>query len=220
MSAVSALARRAGAPAATTLEEYRDDGPLARALAVLGRAVPSPPALLELAGLAPLVALAAADGADASTAALAAAIAWLVLLGGLAGGRPHRDRVRWAAPPILRVADYGGLLYIGAQGGTSAEAAAFAVVAVLTFRHYDLVYRLRHQALAPPPWVTLFGLGWDGRLVLGWALLALGALPTGYFVLAAVFAVVFVGESVAGWRRFARDGRTTLHDDDEEDIAE
>jgi hypothetical protein len=222
MSAVAAIGRRVGAAQpATTLESYRDDGPIARLLGVAGRRVPLPPAVLELVGGLPLLVLLLVHGDDASNGAVAAALAFFVLLAGLASGRPHRDRVRWAAPPVLRLVEYSATLYIGALAGRASEPTAFALLCALAFRHYDLVYRFRHQGLYPPAWVSALALGWDGRLILGWVLLALGALPAGYYVLAALFASVFVGESIASWRRFgSAEQPVGYEDDDEEDIAE
>jgi hypothetical protein len=143
-----------------------------------------------------------------------------VLFGGIASGRPHRDRVRWAAPPLLRAAEYAATLWIGAVAGSSSQPAAFALICALAFRHYDLVYRFRHQGLHAPAWVGALGLGWDGRLVAGFVLLVAGALPAGYFALAAFFAVLFAGESIASWRHFERARQPAPYDDDEEDIAE
>jgi hypothetical protein len=214
---VSALLEPARSGPPSALESYRDDGLVASlAGALLGRRVPLPPALLELVGIAPLVALAVVKGAATSDAALAGAVAFLVLMGGLASGRPHSDRLRWAAPPLLRVAEYGTTLFIGAAAGHSSQPAAFAFICVLTFRHYDLVYRMRHQGVGAPAWVGVAGLGWDGRLIVGCILLALGALPAGYFALAAIYFVLFVGESVASWRRFGHMQRPALYDDEED----
>jgi hypothetical protein len=204
--------------APTPLEIYRDDGILARMIG--GLRVPLPPALLELVGGIPLIVLAVTEGAAVTNEALIGAIAFLILMGGLASGRPHTDSLRWAAPPLLRGAEYGATLYIGAAAGEWAQPAALALVGVITFRHYDTVYRLRHQGLTPPAWLNLLSLGWDGRLIVGCVLLAAGALPEGYFAVAAIFAVVFVGESVASWRRFGSAARPALYEDDEEDIAE
>jgi hypothetical protein len=203
----------------TLLETYRDDGPLARLIGAAGRRVPVPPAFLQLVGALPLLVLLIAEGGDASNAALGGAIAAFVVLGGLASGRPHTDRLRWAAPPILRAVEYGTTLFVGAAAGASSEPAAFALICAIAFRHYDLVYRFRHQGLSPPAWIALVGLGWDGRLILGWVLLATRALPAGYFALAILYAVVFVGESVASWVRFGRMQQPVLYEDEEE-IAE
>ncbi|MEA2450452.1 MAG: hypothetical protein QOG63_2384 [Thermoleophilaceae bacterium] len=197
----------------STLELYRDDGVPARMIG--GVRIALPPALLELAGTVPLVVFAIVDGTHVSDGALIAAVAFLILMGGLASGRPHLDRLRWAAPPLLRAAEYGATLYLGVH----AQPAALALIGVLTFRHYDTVYRLRHQGTGPPAWINLASLGWDGRLILGCVLLAAGALPAGYFALAAIFAVMFAGESVASWRRFGRAQRPESHEE-EEDIAE
>jgi hypothetical protein len=143
------------------------------------------------------------------------------MFGGLASERPHTDRVHWAAPPLLRLSEYAATLYIGALAGYSSEPAAFALIAVLAFRHYDLVYRFRHQGQSPPGWVGTLGLGWDGRLIAGFVLLAAGALPLGYYVLAGIFALAFVGESIASWRRFGRTQAVGPYEDhDEEEIAE
>jgi hypothetical protein len=202
-----------------TLATYRDDGILARALGAAGRRIPLPPAILELLGAIPLVVLLVVEGGEVSNAALGAAIAFFILLAGAASGRPHTDRIRWAAPPLLRAGEYTTTLFIGAAAGASSQPAAFALICALAFRHYDLVYRFRHQGVSPPTWIGLLALGWDGRLILGWVLLALGALPAGYFVLAILFGVVFVGESVASWLRFVGAQQPALYDD-EEDIAE
>lgn len=220
MSAIAARRGPARSEAPTMLERYRDDGLVARLVgAASGRAIPVPPALLELAGIVPLGVLMVVKGDSATTGAVGGAIAALLVLGALAAGRPHVDRVRWAAPPLLRLGEYGTLLYIGTLDGGSSPAAALALICALAFRHYDLVYRFRHQGLSPPAWIALFGLGWDGRLILAWVLLATGALPAGFFVLAALFAAVFVGESIASWRRFERAQQPAMYDD-EEDIAE
>lgn len=207
----TALASPAG-----TLEVYRDDGPLSRALgAAGGRALALPAELLAFAGTLPLFAAIVLAGDEASKGLVLAVVAWAVVLGGVSSGRPLTGRMRWAAPPLLRAADYAGALWIGAVAGE--VDAAFAVIGVLAFRHYDLVYRGRHQAAAPPRWVGAAGLGWEGRLIAGAVLLALDALPVGYFVLAAFFAVVFVAESVASWKAFMATSRTVELQEDEED---
>lgn len=219
---MSALAARrpARAEPPTQLERYRDDGPLARLLGgALGERIPLPSAVLELLGAVPLTILIAVEGDGASNAAVGGALAFFIALAALAAGRPHTDRVRWAAPPLLRLVEYAAILYMGALEGLSSQPAALALICAVAFRHYDLVYRFRHQGLTPPAWVALFALGWDGRLILCWVLLATGALPTGWFVLAALFAAVLVGESVASWLRFGRAEQPALYDD-EEDIAE
>jgi len=200
------------------LETYRDDGALARALGgALAGAVALPPAALVLAGAVPLLAALAIGGAGASWPVVVTAVAWLVVAAGVSSGRPHRERLRWVVPPVLRLVEYSGLVWLAALAGPSAVPAAFALIAALAFRHYDLVYRLRHRGVAPPSWLRLLAGGWDGRLVLGVVFWLTGALPTAFFVAAGLLAVLFVGESVLGWTRLGRVRTTAVYEDEEDE---
>jgi hypothetical protein len=173
---------------------YRDDGPLARALGrAAGRALPLPPAALIAGGLAPLLVVAVVRGGEVSYAGAGVVLAWLLLTAGASAGAPDRARIRWTTPPLMRAAEYAGLIWIAAVHGASAYPGAFAVIAALTFRHYDLVYRPRHADR-----IGAFALGWDGRLVLGYLLLAAGALPAGFYVMAIVLGAAFVADAVHG----------------------
>jgi hypothetical protein len=203
-----------------TLSLYRDDGPLARAIAtVLKPLGAAPQTFMIAAALAPMFVLIALEGAGPSRAATGLVLAWFVLVAGASARREPTDRLRWAVPPLLRTGEYAALLWIGAQGGELSEPAALALICVLAFRHYDVVYRLRHQGVAPPAWIGNLALGWDGRLVLGYILLVADALPAGLYIAAGLFATAFVAESIAGWRRFGR-GRQPVTHEDEEDEAQ
>jgi len=218
MSAAPAIAKAGSAARAqrAQIRDYRDDGLAAQALGVLGRALPVPPILIVWAGLAGLFALAAVEGDGASDALVAAGVAWLVLMGGISSGRPHTDRFAWSVPGFLRVGEYGGLVWIAANAGDSSHAAAFALIAALAFRHYDLVYRPRFQGVAPPAWLNLAALGWDGRLVLAWVFLAAGALPAGMFILAGLFGVTFVVECALSWARLSVTPLSVYEDEEDE----
>jgi hypothetical protein len=194
---------------------YRDDGPLARALgAALGPRLPVPATALILAGLLPLL-VAAAIG-DVPLGAAAAVLAWAVLLVGASSGRPH-GRMRWTEPPLVRATEYIALIWIASLEGPAAYPAAFALLAALTFRHYDLVYRLRHRGVLPATWVNTLSGGWDGRLVVAYLLLAAAALPAAYYVAAAVLGASFVGESVTGWLVHGRVQRPLQYEDEEDE---
>ena len=201
---------------AGALEGYRDDGPLAQALGAVGRLVPVPPFLLVGAGVAGMLALAAIEGDGASDAVVAAGVAWMVLLGGISSGRPHTDRFAWSAPGLLRVGEYGGLVWIAANAGGASPAAAFALLTALAFRHYDLVYRPRFQGVPVPAWLQVLAGGWDGRLVVAWLLLAAGALPAGMFVLAGVLGAVFVADCVMSWVRHSTASGSVYEDEEDE----
>ena len=198
---------------ADTLTVYRDDGPIAGALGRVAAKVPA--VVLALTAALPLVAAMAIEGDDASDALAGGVLAWAIVLGGLSKARTETGRFRWGVPPLIRFVEYAGLLWIGALGG--ALAAAFALIAALAYRHYDLVYRLRHRGETPPAWVDLAGLGWEGRLLLGWVLLLVGALPAAFYVLAAVLGVVFVVESVAGWTKAVAPGRASVYEEEEDE---
>jgi hypothetical protein len=199
--------------AADALGLQRDDGPLARALGRVGGAQ----ALVLMAAAAlPLPALAAVGGDDVSEPAAGAAIAWLVLLGGLTGGARTGHPLEWTLLPALRLSEYAGLLWLGALAGSSSLPAAFALVAAVAFRHYELAYRLRLRGTAPPPWLGTVSGGWDGRLIAGWLLLAAGALPAGFYALAGVLAIVSAAESVRSWRSHGRSLQAPVYEDEEE----
>jgi hypothetical protein len=195
---------------------YRDDGPPARALGRLAPARMPAPLPLLLAPL-PLLVLMFVGGDDVGHGAVAAAVAFAVLAGGISRGGSHGGRLAWLVPPLVRIVEYGSIIAIAAVSTEHAPGAAYALIAALAFRHYDLVYRLRQRGETPPDWVGLVGLGWDGRLIVAILLLLAGALPAGFFVLAGLFGTVFVSEAVAGWAAFARSGRRMLEEDDEED---
>jgi Family of unknown function (DUF5941) len=179
--------------------------------------VPLPAAVLILAGLLPLLAVAALAGGDVSTGVAAGLVAWIVLVGGISGGRPRRPAIGWTEPPLLRATEYTALIWIAALEGPDAYPAAFALLAALTFRHYDLVYRLRHRGVTPARWVTALGGGWDGRLVVAFVLLVVGALPAGYWVAASVLGVAFAGEAVYGWVGVGRVQRPLEYEDEEDE---
>ena len=201
----------------TPLESYRDDGPLARLLgAAVGRLIPVPPLPLALIGLGGLLAVIAVEGDGASNGTVAAAIAWFILWAGTSSGRPHTDRFAWALPGVVRVGEYGSLIWIGSTVGESSSAGAFALIAVLAFRHYDLVYRARFQGKPPAAWLDVLLGGWDGRLVLVTLLLAADALPAALFVLAGVLAVVLVTECVASWARQST-APVSIYEDEEDE---
>jgi len=212
MSATVAPAeQRPALPSNTAV--YRDDGPLALAIGrAAGARVPVPAMALLLLGTGAILALAAFAGRDASTGLAAAAVAWLVLTLGLTSGRWPKESFHWAVPPIVRLGEYATLAWLAAIA--DAVPAAFALICALTFRHYDLVYRLRHRAEVPPRWLNLLAAGWEGRVIIAWLLLALGALPEAMYVWAALLGSVSVAETVVAWRRFER-GRGTAGEFDE-----
>ena len=207
MTAATASAASASATAehASLLATYRDDGPLAAAIGhVLGSKVPLPAiALLTAAALPGLVAI-VVTGADAPRGLVLGAVLWAVLAGGASSGRPLTDSLRWTVAPALRAIEYGELLWIAEIAGASALPAVFALLCVVTYHHYDVVYGQRHRGMRPQRWLQAVAAGWDGRLLIGCVLMLAGALPAGFFAAAVILAVLFVGQTIAEWRGIAR----------------
>ena len=196
---------------------YRDDGPIARELGDLGRSVPLPGPALALAALVPLLVVAIAGGSELSHTGAAVVLVWVLLVGGASSGVAGRPKISWAATPLMRLTEYVALIWIAGLHGASAYPAAFALIFALQFRHYDLVYRLRHRGVVPARWVSRLSGGWDGRLIVAFVLLAAGALPVGYFVAAGVLGVAFVGEAVYGWLAVGRVQRPLEYEDEEDE---
>ena len=207
----------------TTLEVYRDDGVMARALGTtFGSAVRLPPLVLLAVGLLPAAAAIVVDGAGVRPGTAALLVAWFVLCAGTSCGRPNTSGLRWMVPPLLRLGEYVGIAWIAAVAGESSLPGAFALLAAVVFRHYDLVYRQRHRGVTSPAWLDMVALGWDGRLLLACGLLLLDLLPGAFFVLGALLGIVFVAETVMGWVRFEqqhRVGPTEAYEDEEDEGA-
>jgi hypothetical protein len=190
MSSAAAYAARGPVPPDPALV-LRDDGPLARALGRAGTALPVPAPVLAFLALAPVLVLAIAGGSDFSRLGAALVLAWVLVVGGASSGA--------RGPPLMRLTEYAALIWIVGLDSASGYPAAYALIAALTFRHYDLVYRLRHSGVPPAPWVNALSLGWEGRLVAVYLLLVLGLVPAGVYVLAAVLGAAFAAEAVYGW---------------------
>jgi len=105
------------------------------------------------------------------------------------------DANGWLVPPLLRALEYGAIVTFGALAGEHSKPAAFALIAALALRHYDIVYGLRYRAARPPAAMA----GWEGRIVLAALLLVIGALPAGFYVLAAIIAAVSITGAIRDW---------------------
>jgi hypothetical protein len=218
MTAATVPTAAAASERASVLEFYRDDGPVAAAIgAATGGRLRAPAiALLFAAALPGLVAIVVA-GDGAARGVVTGAIAWAVLMGGFASGRPLDDRLRWAVPSALRIVEYGGLLWIASVAGASSLPAAFALLCAITYHHYDVVYGYRHRGIALPRWAQAAGGGWDGRLLLALILLLAGGLPAGFYVMGVLVAALFIGVTTAQWRHIGRAERPVYDDEEDED---
>jgi hypothetical protein len=194
------------------LRIYRDDGVLATAAGHLVR-LPFSALRLTVAGALPLLAVLVLT--DDVPAAGLVAVAFLVVVAGAARTSADRGRLAWLVPPLLRALEYGILLWVTDLADADALPAGFALLGVLAFHHYDTVYRLKHQGVPPPTWLRIASGGWDGRLLVVYALAAADALEPVLAVLAIALAVLFVSESVVSWLGAVRAEGTHPYIDEE-----
>ena len=113
-------------------------------------------------------------------------------------------RLAWLVPPLLRAIEYSFLIALTIIADPDAMPLCFALVAVVALHHYDTVYRLRHQRLAPPAWIDAIGGGWDGRMLLASVFALAGLLDAALLVASVGLALVYAVESTSSWLRYGR----------------
>lgn len=199
----------------TPLQAYRDDGPVSGLLgtAFRGNLPPFAPALL--AAVISGVLLVAGAGKLNDLVLLAPVVT--LLLTGPASANPHRGRLDWLVPPLIRAIEYGYLAVLGFAHDVP-EPLIYLLIAVLAYHHYDVVYRTR-QRLTPPEWLYRAGLGWDGRMLIAAVAGLVGAVPFVYGALALYLAALFGAESVSTWTRTGRGGGVAVNLEETEDQA-
>ena len=116
-------------------------------------------------------------------------------------------------PPLVRLGEYATLAWLAAI----ADAAAGRVRADRGARPSATTTSSTGCATAPRcrrAWLNRLAAGWDGRVIIAWVLLALGALPAAMYIWAGLLGAVSVAETVVSWRRFER-SRATAGEFDE-----
>ena len=139
-----------------------------------------------------------------------------VLLGSLvvgAGARlPVAHVMDWQLPALLWFVEAVMIATVGwVHLMAAGQSLAFAFLAAVAYHRYDVVYRLRDTGEPAAAWLSLAGLGVDGRLlvVLAVAAWAPDALPGVLVVGAGWLAALYLAESTAGWRRWIVSQRPT-----------
>ncbi|MFI8090088.1 DUF5941 domain-containing protein [Streptomyces sp. NPDC086080] len=205
--------------AARALADLADSGPLAQALTGpltnAARRLPglATPAVALLGGAA-VVATAASTGFGSAWTVLAAC--GYVLTSALAVARPLTGALDWMVPPFFRAAEYGTVLALAARAEVNgALPAAYGLVAVIAYHHYDTVYRIRGQAGAPPRRLVWAIGGHEVRTLLVAVLAAVltaSRFTVALTVLAVAAALVVLAESIRFW---ASAGAPAVHDEGE-----
>lgn len=181
----------------TDVGVYRDDGPVAAALSRVGQE--GLPAGGIFLATVMLVATFIVERAETTFVSVAAAAAFVVLVSIGQSQRPP-GRATWLVPPLLRAAEYGGIVLLASSARGSAPAAAFALLGAAAFHQYDVDHRLRTRGVPPPRTVGYIGLGWDGRLLVMVVAAVLGVFPQVAFVVATVLAIAAGAENLLVWR--------------------
>ncbi len=185
-------ARPGGGPAAC-----RGDGTVSRWLGGLVRGA-LPPLLPVLVSLLVTCVLAALGLGNLP--GIWILIPVVVMLPPTLGARHRHDgRLDWLVPPLLQTSE---CVFLAALGFSRHVAAAlvFALVAAVVMRHADLAYRARAGLGIP---ADVFGLGWDGRMLLAGLAAAAGLAPLAYALLAGYLWLLFCWDYLGGWLQAA-----------------
>jgi hypothetical protein len=141
-----------------------------------------------------------------TAAGLTAGRGWVLLVGyavalglfALAYGPGPRGRLGWMSPAVARSTEMVVLIAVAWTADTASWVAVFALLAASAWRHYDVIYRIRHQQVLPgrAGWLAL--LGTEGRVLLA-IVIALAVGLGGWSWLAVYLAVVAVADSLWSW---------------------
>ena len=199
-SARAAGAARSGGPDEDEDEDednglaaYRGDGVLAHWAGALvdGRLPPLPPVLVGLLVTGMLAAL----GLGNLPGILVLTPIEAMMLAALGSRHPHDGRLDWLAPALLLA---GEGVFLGALGLARQVTlwVVFALLAAVLVRHVDLACRARAgRGLEADVW----GLGWEGRMLLAGVAATAGLVPFAYAVLAGYLWLLFIWEFLTVW---------------------
>jgi hypothetical protein len=187
-AAKAAAQRAASLRVGRRTRQLRDDGAIARLLGELvrGNFVPLPPAILGLVATVTLTYL----GIRSLPAILILSPPLIMLLAAPGSSNPHTGRLDWLTPAVLLGWQ---ILYLAAIGVAASVPgpATFTLCAVLLLRYTDLAFPGRPVAMIEPKepgeQATERGtmLGWEGRMLLMGAGVAIGVGMYAYLAMAA-----------------------------------
>jgi hypothetical protein len=182
-------------PAEGSLAAYRGDGIVSRWFGglVQGRLPPLPPVLVGLLVTGVLAAL----GLGNLPGILVLTPVEAMMLAALGAWHPHDGRLDWLVPALLMA---GECVFLAALGLSRHVAAwlVFILLAAVVMRHLDLAFRARVGRGIP---ADVFGLGWEGRMLLAGVAALFGIVPFAYAVLSGYLWVLFIWDFLSGWLR-------------------
>ena len=182
-------------PAGGGLAAYRGDGIVSRWFGglVQGRLPPLPPVLVGLLVTGVLAAL----GLGNLPGILVLTPVEAMMLAALGAWHPHDGRLDWLVPALLMA---GECVFLAALGLSHHVAAwlVFTLLAAVVMRHVDLAFRARVGRGIP---ADVFGLGWEGRMLLAGVAALAGLAPFAYAVLSGYLWLLFIWDFLSGWLR-------------------
>jgi Family of unknown function (DUF5941) len=197
------IARSARAPGAVSqgaerpddgvLAAYRDDGALSSWIGALvdGRLPPLPPVLVGLLVTGVLAAL----GLGNLPGILVLTPVEAMMLAALGARHPHDGRLDWLVPALLLTGEGVFLAALGLARGVTPWL-VFTLLAAVLVRHVDLACRARAGRGIP---ADIYGLGWEGRMLLAGVAAVAGIVPFAYAALSGYLWLLFIWEFLSGW---------------------
>ncbi|MGH3236281.1 MAG: DUF5941 domain-containing protein, partial [Streptosporangiaceae bacterium] len=187
--------RPAGGWPAGGLAAYRGDGVVSRWIGglVQGRLPPLPPVLVGLLVTCVLAAL----GLGNLPGILVLTPVEAMMLAALGARHPHDGRLDWLVPALLMA---GECVFLAALGLSRHVAPwlVFTLLAAVVMRHVDLAFRARVGRGIP---ADVFGLGWEGRMLLAGIAAVAGVAPFAYAVVSGYLWLLFIWDFLSGWLR-------------------
>ncbi len=175
------------------LAAYRGDGVVSRWLGglVQGRLPPLPPVLAGLLVTGVLAAL----GLGNLPGILVLTPIEAMMLAALGARHPHDGPLDWLVPALLTAGECVFLAALGLSRHVTAWL-VFALLAAVVVRHVDLAFRARAgRGIA----ADVFGLGWDGRMLLAGVAALAAFAPFAYALLSGYLWVLFGWDFLSGW---------------------
>ncbi|MGH3184804.1 MAG: DUF5941 domain-containing protein, partial [Streptosporangiaceae bacterium] len=110
---------------------------------------------------------------------------------------PHDGRLDWLVPALLMA---GECVFLAALGLSRHVAPwlVFTLLAAVVMRHVDLAFRARVGRGIP---ADVFGLGWEGRVLLAGIAAVAGVAPFAYAVVSGYLWLLFIWDFLSGWLR-------------------